>query len=285
VYSEKPLAVERGDGQAILRGAAERGLRVGCAPDAFLGAGLQTARELLDAGRIGRPLAASAFFMGSGPESWHPDPDFFYQPGAGPLFDMGPYYLTALVSLLGGVSRVGGSAVTASTQRTIGSGARRGERVPVSVPTHVSAQLGFEAGPVATFIASFDVPASELPRMELYGSEGTLSLPDPNTFGGPLRVRGQGDDRWETVELTRPFGDNARGIGLADMLDAAACGEPQRASGELAYHVLDVMHTVLDAAEQGRTLEVASRAQRPAALPVRPAWLDRPAAPSRTRSS
>ncbi len=186
---------------------------------------------------------------------------------------MGPYYLTALVTLLGGVSSVGGSAVMASTQRTIGSGARRGERVSVSVPTHVSAQLGFEAGPVATFIASFDVPASELPRMELYGSEGTLALPDPNTFGGPLRVRGQGDDRWETVELTRPFGDNARGIGLADMLDTAARGEPQRASGELAYHVLDVMRTVLESAEQGRTLEVASRAQRPAALPERPAWL------------
>ena len=271
VYSEKPLAITREDGQAILEAARARGLRVGCAPDTFLGAGLQTARELLDAGRIGRPVAATAFMLGSGPESWHPDPEFFYQPGAGPLFDMGPYYLTALVNLLGSVTQVGGSAVSAQTERMIGSGARQGQRVPVQTPTHVTAQLTFEGqqpnaptnGPVATFIASFDVQASELPRIEIYGTAGTLSLPDPNTFGGPLRVRGAGEDHWETIELGRPFQDNARGIGLADMLEAVGRGVPHRASGELAYHVLDVMQTVLDAAAAERTMPVHSRVDRP----------------------
>ena len=281
VYSEKPLAITREDGQAILDAARTRGLRVGCAPDTFLGAGLQTARELLDAGRIGRPVAATAFMLGNGPEGWHPDPEFFYQPGAGPLFDMGPYYLTALVNLLGGVTQVGGSAVSAQAERVIGSGARQGQRVPVRTPTHVTAQLTFGEqgenapadGPVATFIASFDVQASELPRIEIYGTEGTLSLPDPNTFGGPLRIRRTDGDEWQTVELTRPFQDNARGIGLADMLAAVGHDTPHRASGELAYHVLDVMQTVLDAAAAGRTLPVHSRAERPSALSPRPEWL------------
>ncbi|MFK7604275.1 Gfo/Idh/MocA family protein [Deinococcus sp. SM5_A1] len=278
VYSEKPLATTREDGQAILAAAQARGLRVGCAPDTFLGAGLQTAREVLDAGRIGRPVAATAFMLGGGPEGWHPDPEFFYQPGAGPLFDMGPYYLTALVNLLGGVTRVGGSAVRAHAERVIGSGARQGQKVPVQTPTHVTAQLTFdgkelESGPVATFIASFDVQASEVPRIEIYGTAGTLSLPDPNTFGGPLRMRAAGSDAWDTIELTRPFQDNARGIGLADMLEAIDSDAPHRASGELAYHVLDVMQTTLDSAEAGRTLDVQSRTERPAALSARPAWL------------
>ena len=286
VYSEKPLATTRADGQAILAAARARGLRVGGAPDTFLGAGLQTARELLDAGRIGRPVAATAFMLGSGPEGWHPDPDFFYQPGAGPLFDMGPYYLTALVNLLGGVTQVGGSAVRAHAEREIGSGPRQGQRVPVGTPTHVTAQLTFGAhgggphaedaaamGPVATFIASFDVQASEVPRIEIYGTTGTLSLPDPNTFGGPLRVRAAGEEHWETVELTRPFQDNARGIGLADMLAATGTSAAHRASGELAYHVLDVMQGVLDAADAGRTLAIQSRVARPAPLNARPEWL------------
>ena len=272
VYSEKPLSVSREDGQATLREAQARGLRVGCAPDTFLGAGLQTARELLDAGAIGRPVAATAFMMSGGPESWHPNPDFFYQPGAGPLFDMGPYYLTALINMFGGVQRVGGSAVRALEERIIGSAGRKGERVRVNTPTHVTAQLSFVGGAVATFIASFDVAASDLPRIEIYGTGGTLSLPDPNTFGGPLRIRRAGDEAWDSVELTRPFQDNARGIGLADMLFSIESDTPQRASGELAYHVLDVMHSVLEAADQGKTLELASQVERPAALPAQPAW-------------
>ncbi|SMB84384.1 Gfo/Idh/MocA family protein [Deinococcus hopiensis] len=276
VYSEKPLAIEREDGLAILREATGRGLRVGCAPDTFLGAGFQTARELLDAGAIGRPVAATAFMMGSGPESWHPNPAFFFQRGAGPLFDMGPYYLTALVHLLGPVQRVSGSGIRALEERVAGHESRRGERISVNTPTHVTAQLTFEGGQAATFISSFDAHASELPRMELYGTEGTLSLPDPNTFGGPVRLRRRGAEEWETVELKRPFQTNARGIGLADMLSAIAHGTSHRASGDLAFHILDIMHTTLEASAVERTLTLSSSVQRPEALETQPAWFTHP---------
>ncbi|AFD24480.1 Gfo/Idh/MocA family protein [Deinococcus gobiensis] len=278
VYSEKPLAARLEDGAELLREAGQRGLRVGCAPDTFLGAGHQTARELLDSGLIGRPVAATAFMMSGGPEGWHPNPQFFYQPGAGPLFDMGPYYLTALVNLLGPVRQVGGHATRALSERVAGHESRRGERIPVNTPTHVTAQLGFGEGAAgaevtATFIASFDVAGSELPRMELYGTEGTLSLPDPNTFGGPLRLKRRGSDVWEDLALTRPFQENARGIGLADLLDAAARNRPHRASGELAYHVLETMYRTLESAEVGRVLQIGSTTGRPAPLEASPTWL------------
>lgn len=273
LYSEKPLATSRAAGRALLAEATSRGLRLGCAPDTFLGAGLQSARELLDAGAIGTPLAATAFMLSSGPEAWHPNPHFFFQPGGGPLFDMGPYYLTALVNLLGPVRAVTGQAVSAQAERVAGHRTRLGERIPVNTPTHVTGLLDFEAGASATLITSFDVQASELPRIELYGSEGTLSLPDPNTFGGPLRLRRAGAKDWEEVKLRRPFQKNARGIGLADLLWGLDTGEAPRASGELAYHVLDVMGSVLESAEQGHRLELTSRVERPAPLPEQPAWL------------
>ena len=274
VYSEKPLAVSLADAQALLEEARTRNLRIGCAPDTLLGAGFQTARAALDSGMIGRPVAATAFFMGSGPESWHPNPAFFYQPGAGPLFDMGPYYLSALVNLLGPVARVGGSAVRAFEERTAGHESRRGEKIPVNTPTHVTAQLDFEGGQVATFIASFDVPGSELPRIEIYGTEATLSLADPNTFGGPVRIKRLGHQtEWEALPLNRPYEENSRGIGLADMLSAIDRQAPHRISGEVAYHVLEVMHKVLDAAEQQRPLAVDSKMSRPEALPEVPEWL------------
>ncbi|WP_425145073.1 Gfo/Idh/MocA family protein [Deinococcus sp.] len=273
LYSEKPLAVSLEDGAAVLDEARRRGLRVGCAPDTLLGAGFQTARAALDAGLIGRPFAASAFFMGSGPEAWHPNPQFFFQPGAGPLFDLGPYYLSALINLLGPVARVSGSAVRAFAERVAGHPSRLGERVAVNTPTHVTAQLSFESGAAATFLATFDVAGSELPRMELYGTQGTLSVPDPNEFGGPVRIRRAGGDDWETLPLTRPYQDNSRGIGLADLLSSAARGVAHRAGGELAYHVLEVMTRVLEAAEAGRTLPIESRAPRPDPLPEVPEWL------------
>lgn len=272
VYGEKPLAVERADGQQIMNTAKARGLRVGCAPDTFLGAGIQTAREVLDSGRIGKPVAATAFFMGSGPESWHPSPDFFYLRGAGPLFDVGPYYLTALVHLLGSVQKVSALATKASETRLITSQPRHGERIPVETPTHIAANLSFEGGAVATLIASFDIPASDTPRIEIYGTEGTLSVPDPNTFGGPLKIRLKGEEAWTDIPLARPFAENARGIGLADMLHAHTTGATHRASGELAFHVLDVMHTILESAEAERTLTLQSRAGRPEPLPVKPDW-------------
>jgi predicted dehydrogenase len=266
VYSEKPLATTREDGRALLEAAQAAGLRVGCAPDTFLGAGLQTCRELVDAGAIGTPIAATAFMMSSGPEHWHPNPAFFYAPGAGPLFDMGPYYLTALVHLLGPISSVAGSAVIGRETRPILSEPLKGQLIEVTTPTHVSALLEFAVGAVGTMIMSMDAPASELPRIEVYGTEATLSVPDPNTFGGPVRLRRAGDRAWEDVPLTRPYSENSRGLGLADMARGLVAGRPHRASGELAYHVLDAMQSILEAAEARRTLTLSSTCPRPAAL-------------------
>jgi predicted dehydrogenase len=266
IYNEKPLAISREDGQTMLKEARETGLRVGCAPDTFLGGGLQTCRALLDEGAIGEPVAATAFMLGHGPESWHPDPEFFYQVGAGPMFDMGPYYLTTLISLLGPVRRVTGSARISFAERTIGSEPKRGTKIKVNTPTHIAGVLDFESGPVATLVTSFDVWASQVPRMEIYGSEGTLSLPDPNTFGGPVRLRRPGDDDWQEIPLMYGHTGNERGIGVADMATALRLGRPHRANGELAYHVLDMMHAFHDASEQGRHIDLNSTCERPEPL-------------------
>ncbi len=188
VYNEKPLALRREDARKMLEMADSRNLRIGCAPDTFLGAGLQTCRKLIDEGAIGFPVAATAFMLCHGHEGWHPDPEFYYQVGGGPMFDMGPYYLTALVSLLGPVARVSGSARASFPERTIGSAPKRGQKIKVEVPTHVTGLLDFANGAVATMITSFDVWGHTLPHLEIYGSEGTLSVPDPNTFGGPVRL-------------------------------------------------------------------------------------------------
>lgn len=266
LYSEKPLAVAREDGQAVLAAAAARGLRVGCAPDTFLGGGLQTCRRLIDDGAIGQPVAATAFMMGHGPESWHPNPGFFYKSGAGPLFDMGPYYVTALVHLLGPVERVAAIARISFAERVATSEARRGERLPVEVPTHVAGTLALVSGPLATMITSFDVWGHTLPRIEIYGSEGSLSVPDPNTFGGPVRLLRAGSKEWVEVPLTHSD-QVRRGVGVADMAAAIRDGRPHRAAGDLAYHVLDVMHSFYDASAAGQTVPVASMCRRPEALP------------------
>lgn len=266
VYSEKPLASDRVDAEALLLQAEQRGLRVGCAPDTFLGAGMQSAREALDSGLIGEPVAATAFMMSSGPEHWHPDPAFFYAVGAGPLFDMAPYYLTALVNLFGPIERLSGSAVMGRKQRPILSKERLGQHITVETPTHVSAQLEFRAGPAATLLTSFDSLASELPRCEVYGTEGTLSLPDPNTFGGPLRLKRANDDEWQTLASDRPYSENLRGLGVAEMVAALAEDRPQRASGALAYHVLDAMSSVLEAAAGHHWVELTSTCTRPEPL-------------------
>jgi predicted dehydrogenase len=266
VYNEKPLAVSRADGRRMLDLAAARGLRVGGAPDTFLGAGLQTGLRLLDEGAIGAPVAATAMMLSPGHEGWHPSPDFYYKRGGGPLFDMGPYYLTALVALLGPVARV--SAVTRTTHptRTIRSQPRAGETIDVEVPTHHTAILEFAAGAVATLITSFDVSGGYPAHLEIYGATGHLRLPDPNTFGGPLKLRRQGEREWSEVELDQGASANSRGLGVADMAAAIAKGQPHRASGELAFHVLDVMHAVEEAAAAGASLVVASTCERPAPL-------------------
>jgi predicted dehydrogenase len=268
VYNEKPLALGREEGRRMLDLARERELLVGCAPDTFLGGGLQTCRQLIDEGAIGTPVAATAFMLGHGPEGWHPNPDFFYQPGAGPLFDMGPYYLTALISLLGPVRRVTGSARISFPERTIGSEPLRGQKIAVNTPTHVAGVLDFVSGPVATLVTSFDVWAADVPRIEIYGSEGTLGVPDPNTFRGPVRLRRAGEKEWSEVPLSHGYTDNSRGLGVADLAEALRAGRPHRASGELAYHVLDLMHAFHDASREGRHIEPASTCERPAPLPA-----------------
>jgi len=266
VYNEKPLAAERDDARRMLALAAERGLRVGVAPDTFLGGGLQTCRELIDAGAIGRPVAASASFLSRGIEHWHPSPAFFFQPGGGPLFDMGPYYLTALISLLGPVRRLAGSAERFYAERLVTSEPLRGTRIPVEVPTHVTAVLEFASGPVATLVASFDVAESYGANLIIYGTEGVLQLPDPNTFGGPVRLRRGGE--WTDVPVERPNVENSRCLGPADMAAAMRSGRAHRASGELVFHVLDIMHAIHESAAEGRHIAPESSCERPAPMPA-----------------
>lgn len=268
VYVEKPLAVRREDGAALLALAAERGLAIGAAPDTFMGAGLQTARALLDAGAIGRPVAGTALMLGSGPERWHPDPAFFYKEGAGPLFDVGPYYLTALVTLLGPIARVTGVTRITYPERLITSQPHAGSRVTVEVPTHVAGVLEFISGVVVNMIVSFDIQATRLPPLELFGTAGSMALPDPNTFGGPVLVCKGPRQPWEEQPLLTGFTPNNRGIGAADLAAAVQEGRAARAGGALAFHVLDVMHTLYESAQMGRHLEVASRCDVPA--PVTP---------------
>jgi len=278
VYNEKPLAISREDGRLLLAEAEARGLRVGCAPDTFLGGGLQTCRQLIDAGEIGTPVAATGFMFIQGPEAWHPDPGFLYRVGAGPLFDIGPYYLTALISLLGPIRRVTGSARTTFAQRTIGSGPKQGQKIPVKTPTHIASILDFVSGPVATLTTSFDVAISAGAALNLYdvggalleiqGTKGTLCLPDPNMFDGPVRVRRLGEAKWCEVPLTHGHTENSRCIGVADMAYALRTGRSHRANGKLAYHVLDAMHAVLKASSSGQHIELTSTCERPAPLPV-----------------
>lgn len=268
VYSEKPLATNRDDAAKLLKVAADKGLRVGCAPDTFLGAGLQTCRKLIDDGWIGQPLAASAFMLSSGPEKWHPDPEFFFQPGAGPLFDMGPYYITALVSLLGPITRVTGSAQAVRPERTILSQPKFGAKIQVNTPSHVAGVLDFEGGIVATLITSFDAWYHGLPPIEIYGTDGTLVVPDPNTFGGPVKLRRSGSEGWSELPLSHDYSANSRGLGVADMAYAIQSGRKHRASGDLAYHVLDTMQSILEASKEEKHIHLSSQVDRPAPLPL-----------------
>ncbi|MFL5760949.1 MAG: Gfo/Idh/MocA family protein [Thermomicrobiales bacterium] len=267
VYNEKPLAIQRAEGRQLLEDARSRGVRVGGAPDTFLGAGLQTCRDLIDEGGIGAPVAATAFMLCHGHEHWHPDPAFYYQVGGGPMFDMGPYYLTALMALLGPVRRVTGSTRITFPQRTISSKPKAGEKIDVQVPTHVAAVLDFAGGTIATIVTSFDVWSAETPRLEIYGSTGSLSLPDPNMFDGPVRIRQPQEDTWAEIPIERPYRANCRGLGVADMAHGLRSGRPHRANGELAYHVLDVMHAIHDASSNGRHVDVESTFPLPAPLP------------------
>lgn len=268
VYNEKPLSLRRREARDMMGLARDKGLRIGCAPDTFLGGGLQMARKLIDDGAIGIPVGGSGFMLSRGPESWHPNPEFFYKRGAGPLFDMGPYYLTAFAALLGPVKRVTGSARISFKQREITSQPLAGTMVNVDVPTHIAAIMDFDAGPVVTLSTSFDVSASKLSNIEIYGSEGSLAVPDPNTFGGPLFIKRHGDEEWREVPIEFSYVDNSRGLGVADMAAAILSNREHRANDRLAYHVLDLMHSIVDSSESGRHIEMSSSVNRPAALPL-----------------
>ena len=269
VYTEKPLAVTREEGRRILEAAREKGVRIGCAPGTFLGGGLQTCRRLIDEGAIGRPVACTAFMMSHGHESWHPDPAYYYQVGAGPMFDMGPYYLTALTTLLGPVRRITGSAGIQIPQRTITSQPKYGQQIVVETPDHVTGTIEFANGAIGTIITTFATWYSQLPFGEIYGTDGTLRLPNPNSLAGPVMLAKAGEREWHEVALTHGHADsrNMWGIGVADLAHALVAERPHRATGEQGYHVLDIMQGFLDAAQRGQHYELASTMERPAPLP------------------
>jgi predicted dehydrogenase len=268
VFSEKPLALHPAEAVDMLRLAGEKGLRVGSAPDTFLGTGIQTSRAVLDAGTIGAPVGAAAFWAAPGHESWHPAPHFYYQPGAGPLFDMGPYYLTGLVTLLGPVARVSGAAGRSARERVVATGPQAGSPIPVDLDTHITAILEHESGAISTVTMSFEVWGSRIPDLEVYGTEGTISVPDPNRFSDPVEVLLSSDREWKTIETLAGYADAQRGYGLADMARAIATDCPHRASGELAFHVLEIMDAIVRSGESHETVALSSTAERPELVPL-----------------
>jgi predicted dehydrogenase len=267
LYSEKPFTTDLADALELSDLATEAGLRIGCAPDTFMGAGLQTAQAAVEDGLIGEPMGATAFVMGSGPERWHPNGGIFYERGAGPLYDMGPYYLTALIQLLGPACRISAIGRHPKRTRTLGAGPRAGEAIVVEVPTHVSASLEFESGSVATLVTSFDVHATRRRWIEIYGSEGTLAVPDPNTFAGSVSCFRIGDREWTELPLRSATIPQQRGIGLADMAWAIRTGRPHRASGRQAMHVVDVMAGAIESSDKHVAVELVTTCERPVLVP------------------
>ena len=267
IYNEKPLAINRADGAKVIGAAESAGVRVGCAPDTFLGGGLQSARKVIDDGIVGRPIAATAVFMAHGPEAWHPNPGIFYLKGGGPLFDMGPYYLTSLVHLMGPVARVCASAAKTFDERVATSEALMGQVLPVEVNTHIAGTLDFESGAIATVIMSFDIWGHHLPWIEIHGEKGSLSVPDPNQFDGDVQTLSGGTREWVDVPLTHTT-NNGRGSGVADMAYAIQSGRPHRASGDLAFHVLDIMQALEESAAQGAHIDIESTLPQPLAVPA-----------------
>ena len=280
VYSEKPFALSLKESSALLELADKKNLRVGSAPDTFLGGVHQHARALLDSGVVGKITSGTAHVQGSGMESWHPNPDFFFKPGAGPVLDIGPYYITNLVQLLGPVKRVAALSTTPSPERTITSEERYGEKIQVETPTTIHALLSFESGATITLGTSWDVWSHDHNHMELYGELGTLYVPDPNFFGGELRITDREEPAATPEAYNHPFGipneeeddgsmrANYRAAGLADMAIAISEGREHRCSAELATHVVDVMVSILESGERGEFIDISTRCARPAPLGI-----------------
>jgi len=276
MYAEKPLGVDREEGRKLVETAKRANLRVGCAPDTFLGAGIQTARKLIDDGAIGRPVAFTAFMMCPGHESWHPSPEFYYEVGGGPMFDMGPYYLTALLNLLGPAKRLTGAASIAIPERTIthknretnAPGAKFGKKIKVETPDHICGTMEFENGAVGTIITSFATrfaPYEGKQPITVFGTEGTMKVPDPNGFDGPVHVRRNDDAEWKEMPhaFVKGYG---RSVGLADMAYAIRSGRAHRCSSEQAFAVLDLMQGFLDSSREGKAHVPTSRYERPKAM-------------------
>ncbi len=267
-YVEKPLSLKVEQGLELVKLAKEKNLLLGCAPDTFLGAGLQTCRKAIDDGLIGDVTGAAAFMVCHGHESWHPDPEFYYDFGGGPMLDMGPYYMTALVSLIGPAKTVAGMNSITFKQRTITSEKKFGKVIDVKVPTHVAGTVEFKNGAIATVITSFDVWGSTLPRIEIYGSRGTLLVPDPNTFGGDVKIQTYFQDGFRELPLTHIYSENSRGLGVADMADAICRGRKNIASGELAAHVLEIMQAFQESSEKRSFIDLKTECSRPEALKI-----------------
>jgi predicted dehydrogenase len=267
VYTEKPLATETAEAAKLVAEARRLGLRIGCAPDTFLGSAYQAGRALLDAGAIGEPLSVSAAVLVGGQETWHPNPDIFFADGAGPLLDMGPYYLTAIVSLLGPVARVAGFASTRTRERTIQIGPRAGEQFAVATPSHTTAAMELENGITANLVASFETNGQYVCDLEIHGTDGVISFPDPNGFDGPVRMR-RGREGWQDVPFVARGDRDTRGIGLHELVESIAAGRPERASGTLGLHVVDVARGILISAAENRIVEIDSRAPQPEAITV-----------------
>ncbi|WP_426227417.1 Gfo/Idh/MocA family protein [Pseudarthrobacter sp. DSP2-3-2b1] len=265
VYGEKPLAATTAEAREVLDAARAAGVLVGCAPDTVLGTGIQTARKAIDDGLIGAPVAATATMLTPGHERWHPDPDFYYQPGGGPLLDMGPYYISALVTLLGPVSSVIGAASAGRSERTIGSGPREGQPVPVAIDTHVTGVLEHTSGAISTLVMSFDAVQSTSANIEVHGQQGSLAVPDPNHFDGDVRLFALGAEDWVALPVSAGYLGSGRGYGIAD-LAATPQGDEPRAGGTLAYHVLDVMDSLLASAHTGQAVAIRSTAERPSVV-------------------
>ena len=268
VYSEKPLGITYAEGRKLLDAANRAGLRIGSAPDTFLGGSHQQARAVVDSGVLGQLVGGTGFFQCPGHEAWHPDPAFYYDIGGGPVLDMGPYYITDLVNLLGPVARVSAMGSRLRHQRPVLSEPKKGQVMDVRVDTHATASLGFANGAIVQVGLSFDVPAHRHVPLELYGTEASLIVPDPNFFGGDVEIRKRGkDEEWTRVEVTQPYADgNYRSLGVADMAQGILDNRPHRANGDLALHVLEVMEAFAIASVEGRTVDIKTPVQRPEPL-------------------
>jgi predicted dehydrogenase len=265
-YCEKPFSLTYKEGRKVLEEAQKQKLRVGCAPDTVLGGGIQTCRHLIDSGAIGKPIGMTANMLGHGHESWHPSPEFYYKAGGGPLFDMGPYYLTSLVTLLGPIKSVSALAKAAFKERTITSEPLKGKKIKVEVPTHLCGALEFEDGVIGTVTMSFDVWQHHLPMLEIFGTEGTLQCPDPNSFGGEVLLFNT--KTWKTEKVALTNSDQvSRGIGIADMSAGLQEKRRHRMNGELALHIVEVMEAFHVSAKTERKVAMKSICRQPQALP------------------